>query len=129
VKRTALVCEDDVLIRMNLVEMVEDLGFSVREAGDAETALATSENGPIDLLITDVRLGGVGGEELAQRLRQRDPGLPIVFATGDPSFAAFKGDPRVAVLGKPYTQEMLAGVVKRLLSDLPPASAHADAGG
>ena len=122
---TALICEDDALIRMNLVDMIEDLGFRVREAPDAETALTASADELIDLLITDVRLGGTGGEELARRLRERRPGLPIVFATGDPTFAAFNGDPRVAILGKPYTQEMLAAVVKGLLSDPSPASKRA----
>ena len=112
----AMICEDDALIRMTLVDMVEDLGFRVREAGDAETALATPVDEPIDLLITDVRMGGMGGEELARRLRERRPGLPIVFSTGDPSFSAFPGDPRVAVLGKPFTEAMLDAAVKKVLA-------------
>ncbi|AWK89240.1 hybrid sensor histidine kinase/response regulator (plasmid) [Azospirillum thermophilum] len=77
-----LLVEDEVLIRLATAEMLADLGHEVIEAGDAEEALSLAETEAVDLLMTDLTLPGLSGGELADRLRQRIPGLPVIFASG-----------------------------------------------
>ncbi|MCQ4158390.1 CHASE3 domain-containing protein [Roseomonas sp. GC11] len=79
----ALVVEDDPLILMNLVQMVEMLGFQVVEAGRADRALAwMATNPPPAVLITDLSLPGMDGVALAVEARRRCPGLPVLLASG-----------------------------------------------
>ena len=77
-----LLVEDDALIRLSTVDMLENLGHWVEEAGDAPAALERLDKGVFDVLVTDVKLPGMSGEALAQRAAQRVPGLGVVFATG-----------------------------------------------
>ena len=62
--------------------MLTELGHTVEEAGDAEAALAMLEGGRFDVVVTDLSLPGMSGEALAERARERDPDLGVVFATG-----------------------------------------------
>lgn len=78
-----LVVEDDNIVRMLMLDVLEELGYEVREAEDGETALALlrSEQ-PFALMLTDVGLPGIDGKELARQARELRPQLPIMFASG-----------------------------------------------
>lgn len=78
-----LVVEDDDIVRMLMLDVLEELGYEVREAEDGETALALlrSEQ-PFALMLTDVGLPGIDGKELARQARELRPQLPIMFASG-----------------------------------------------
>ena len=69
-----LLVEDDAMIRFSTAEMLTNLGHAVEEAGDAGEALATLEQGGFDVIVTDLALPGMSGEELAAARRRAPPG-------------------------------------------------------
>jgi PAS domain S-box-containing protein len=110
--RVVLVVEDDALVRMAAVDMVESLGFSAAQAGDAEEALEilkASER--IDVLFTDIGLPGMRGPELAAKAVALRPGLKVVFASGYGETEEAQGVAGARHLAKPYEQSQLAEVL------------------
>jgi CheY-like chemotaxis protein len=81
---TILLVEDEEVVRMMLVEMLKFQGYTVFDAGMAETALTLAEEYemPIQLLVTDMNMPGMSGWDLAKCLRTLHPGLPILFISG-----------------------------------------------
>ncbi|MGR3463841.1 ATP-binding protein [Limimaricola sp.] len=109
-----LFVDDDALIAMSSVDLLEDLGHHVTQAGSGAQALAVLEGGvEIDLMITDFSMPRMNGGELARAARALRPGLPILLATGYAELP--EGDaldlPRLA---KPYMQHQLAEEIARL---------------
>jgi signal transduction histidine kinase/DNA-binding response OmpR family regulator len=81
--RRVLLVEDEVLLRMSTTDMLERLGCSVAGVGSGEAALELlAQEGRYDLLMTDVGLPGMSGEELAVKVREHFPSLPVVIASG-----------------------------------------------
>lgn len=72
-----LVVEDAEVVRMLTVEVLEELGYEALEAGDAAQALALLEHESVDLLLTDVGLPGMNGQELATRACTLHPSLRV----------------------------------------------------
>lgn len=112
-----LVVEDDALVREFVVEVLREQGYDVIHAANGEEALAWCGRHAADVLITDVRLpGGIDGWQIAERCRERDPGLPVIYATGFSPVA-----PRPVsgslTLQKPYHSEDIVRAVRRLSSD------------
>ena len=117
---TILVVEDNEGVRDYARDVLSDLGYRVYDAVDAEEALRLIGNKPpIDLLFTDVVLpGSLNGRDLAVRVRQRYPDLPVLYTTGYTRNAIVhqgRLDPDVDLLNKPYTQQDLALKVRELL--------------
>jgi CheY-like chemotaxis protein len=81
---TVLVVDDDVRILALTGEMLRVAGYRVLKANVASEAVLIFERNAaeIDLLLADVQMPSLSGPELAVRLRQRSPELPIVFMTG-----------------------------------------------
>jgi CheY-like chemotaxis protein len=78
-----LVVEDDPLIREFIVEALREEGYHVIHAADGEEALKWCGRRVADVLITDIKLPGVvDGWQVAERCREHDPRLPVVYATG-----------------------------------------------
>jgi CheY-like chemotaxis protein len=113
-----LVVEDEALILMATLDMVQQLGHLAIPARSAEAAIALYEREePVDALLTDVNLPDMDGQQLAAELRRREPGLPIVFATGyrlTLADAIAAGGP-VAVLNKPFHEGELATALRKVL--------------
>ena len=83
--RHVLVVDDEWWVRAFLRVGLEDAGFAVTEAEDAETALAVLDAAPVRVLVTDVNLGaGPDGLALAAAARRRCPDLHVVYVSGDP---------------------------------------------
>jgi signal transduction histidine kinase/DNA-binding response OmpR family regulator len=81
--RRVLLVEDEVLLRMSTADMLEQLGCSVVGVGSGEAALELlAQEADYDLLVTDVGLPGISGEELATKVREQYPSLPVVIASG-----------------------------------------------
>jgi signal transduction histidine kinase/DNA-binding response OmpR family regulator len=81
--RRVLLVEDEVLLRMSTTDMLERLGCSVAGVGSGEAALELlAQSGGYDLLVTDVGLPGMSGEELAVKVREKYPLLPVMIASG-----------------------------------------------
>ncbi|HVP85501.1 MAG TPA: CHASE3 domain-containing protein [Rhizomicrobium sp.] len=109
--RKVLVVEDVALIRMTTLDMLEELGIAGIEAGDGPSALALIESDPeIDLVLTDLGLPGMSGQQLVAEVRKLRPRLKIVVATGysNESRPSFDG---VSVLIKPFDLGQLRDVL------------------
>jgi DNA-binding NtrC family response regulator len=76
-----LVVEDEINIRSALTTMLEKLGHTARATGTAEEALALLEEAPADLVITDLRMPGLGGMNFLRRLKERWPETEAVVMT------------------------------------------------
>jgi signal transduction histidine kinase/ActR/RegA family two-component response regulator len=114
--RRILVVEDDEDVRTHAVTMLKELGYTVLEAADAESALRLFDAHPdVRLLFTDVGLpGGRNGRELADALRRRNPELAVLFTTGYARNAIVhhgRLDPGVDLITKPFTFAALANKV------------------
>ncbi|MQA54587.1 response regulator [Pseudomonas piscis] len=112
---TILVVEDDAIVRMLIVDVLEELEFSVLEADGSEAALERLQNQEqaIDLLMTDVGLPGMNGRELAERALLLRPRLPVLFASGYAESIDVPGG--MAVIGKPFSIEQLRDKVRSIL--------------
>jgi CheY-like chemotaxis protein len=77
-----LVVEDDPLVRELVVEALRDEGYQVIHAATGEEALAWCKRRVADVLITDIKLPGRVDEwQIAERCREHDPELPVIYAT------------------------------------------------
>ncbi|AZF42738.1 Response regulator [Pseudomonas sp. R1-43-08] len=112
---TILVVEDDAIVRMLIVDVLEELEFTVLEAADAEEALKVVEGKGtvIHLMMTDVGLPGMDGKELAVKVRELRPDLPILLASG---YADSIDVPAgMGSIGKPFSIDQLRDKVKSML--------------
>jgi CheY-like chemotaxis protein len=105
-KQAILVVEDEALIRLMLVEALEDDGYPVFEADNAAAAVALLQgNGTIAMVVSDVRMpGDMDGIGLAYWIRANRPGTKILLASGYVS-AADQRDLAASIdgfVGKPY---------------------------
>ena len=110
--RTVLLVEDDEVVRAVVAEMLVELGYEVFEAGCSDVALELDAGlDTVDILLTDVVMPGLGGPELATRLRERRPGLRVLFMSGytaRPGASAHETFGAGALfLQKPFTFELL----------------------
>ncbi|MBM7061831.1 response regulator [Pseudomonas sp. UL073] len=117
---TILVIDDEETLRLLMAEVLGELGYRVMEAADGVAGLAILQSAAkIDLLITDVGLpGGLNGRQVADAARQQRPGLRVLFVTGYAESVVFGNERQVEgmeVLTKPFTIEVLAERVRRLL--------------
>jgi PAS domain S-box-containing protein len=118
---TVLVVEDDEDVRATVVEMLSSLGYRVLKARDAAGALAIVESGvPVDLLFSDVVMPGkLRSTEMARKVRERLPGIAVLFTSGYTDNAivhAGRLDAGIELLSKPYTQEALARKIRQMLA-------------
>ena len=111
---TILLVEDNEGVREYAKGVLEGLSYAVLEAATADDALRLIKKRPsITLLFTDVVLPGLtSGRELADAVRRKYPGLPVLYTTGYTRNAIVhqgRLDPDVHLLNKPYTQQELPG--------------------
>jgi signal transduction histidine kinase/ActR/RegA family two-component response regulator len=116
---TILLVEDNDGVREYATTALQELGYTVLPARDLNPALrALKDASRVDLLFTDVVLPGGDGRELADRVLDLRPGLPVLFTTGYTRNAIIhqgKLDAGVQLISKPYTQQSLAQTIRELL--------------
>jgi two-component system cell cycle sensor histidine kinase/response regulator CckA len=117
---TILVVEDDEPLRDLAVRMLQDAGYRVSQARNAEGAMALlrSFEPGIDLLLTDVIMPGKGGPELLEQARELQPGIRSLFMSGyTGDLVALRGGlmPEAAFLEKPFTRSALLRKVRSAL--------------
>jgi PAS domain S-box-containing protein len=107
---TILAVDDDPLIRMNVVDMLEDLGHVVVSAGSGREALQRLEERKFNLLVTDHAMPQMTGAQLVAQARARCPELAVILATG---YAELPPGVQVDVprLSKPFSQGDLAAAL------------------
>jgi CheY-like chemotaxis protein len=116
-----LVVDDEAALRMLIVEVLNDAGYTTIDVGDGPAALAILESDArIDLLISDVGLpGGMNGRQVADAARQARPGLNVLFITGYAENAVVGSghrEPWMQLLIKPFKMQ---GLVERVRDMLP----------
>ena len=110
-----LVVEDDDIVRMLMIEVLDELGYAALEADCATAALAILEDPsqPRALLRTDVGLPDMRGEVLAAKARALRPSLPVLFASGySESLDVPEG---MHMIGKPFSIDQLRDKVVAIL--------------
>jgi CheY-like chemotaxis protein len=117
-----LVVEDEVLIRLAVIDHLQDRGFRVLGVGNAAEAIEALEaNLQIDLVFTDVKMPGVmDGLALAQWIRAQRPGLPVIVASGHARRSDSASALDAAVFfPKPYDIDEIADRILQIL-EVPP---------
>jgi CheY-like chemotaxis protein len=117
---TILLVEDEDVIRLMLVEVLTQQGYTVLDAGRGAHALTLAEGAakPVDLLVTDMSMPGMTGWDLAKSLRTARPGLPVLFISGhnDHETARWgKMDQPVEHLFKPFSLEAFLYKARQML--------------
>lgn len=106
-----LVVDDEAMIRMLVLEVLEDLGFGSLEAADGASALEILRSDvPVDLLVTDVGMPNMNGRELADSARALRPFLRVLFITGYAENAVINHghlDSGMQIMTKPFLMEAL----------------------
>jgi CheY-like chemotaxis protein len=111
--RIVLVVEDELRVRTTAVRALQEAGYGVLEAADGQEALDVLDRAPkVELVITDVGMPVMDGNELARRLEQLRPDLPILLISG-------YGDSGTSrpYLQKPFSPDQLIHRVGELLAD------------
>jgi signal transduction histidine kinase/CheY-like chemotaxis protein len=112
-----LVVEDNDDVGRFSTELLEDLGYSVKRAANANAALAIlSENEfSADLVFSDVIMPGMNGVELAGIIRDRFPGLPVVLTSGYSNVLAENAHSGFELIQKPYSVEALSRTLRKAI--------------
>jgi CheY-like chemotaxis protein len=120
--KTVLIVDDEPTVRMLVIDVLEDLGFTVLEAGDGAAGLRILQSDtPVDLLVSDVGLpGGMNGRQLADAARTIRPDLKVLFITGYAENAII-GNSQLGrgmrVLTKPFVVETFASRVLEMIEE------------
>jgi CheY-like chemotaxis protein len=116
---TLLLVENDASIRRLASSQLKRAGYRVLEASQASEALETaSRTSEFPLMLTDLSMPGIGGLDLARRLRARRPELKVLFVSGsipDSAVQQYTLGTGTDFLGKPYTGPELVARVRALL--------------
>jgi len=115
-----LVVEDEPLILMDVEAALQDAGFEVVTATNAEAAMALYDerSAEIRAVLTDIRLGeGMSGWEFARHVRLTIPTMPIVYVSGDSATDwAVQGVPNSVMIPKPYAFAQIVTALATLMN-------------
>lgn len=119
---TILLAEDEQDVRDVAREFLESGGYTVIQAqnGDEALRLAASHSGRIDLLVTDMVMPGMPGQELAGRLQRQNPRLRVIYMSGYSERAAvetMQSAPSLRLLSKPFSRGSMLRTVREALGD------------
>ncbi|WP_051184892.1 PAS domain S-box protein [Desulfatiglans anilini] len=121
---TILLVENEEWL-LELVEyMLKVAGYKVLAAGSGEEALRVAEEfgGPVDLLLTDVVMPGLSGQETAERFKERYPEAKVLYMSGYSEEIVFRGNgegEKTLFISKPFTAAELARKLREVLGEVP----------
>lgn len=119
-KFTILVIDDEENIRNGLAANFEMEDYKVKTASSGKEGLSIVSKGDIDLVVTDLRMDGMSGEEVLKRITTETPGIPVIVLTGhgsiDSAVEAMKNG-AYDFLTKPLNLDQLNVIVKRALEN------------
>jgi DNA-binding response OmpR family regulator len=112
--RTALIVDDEEMVRTIAAAILRQAGYAILEAGDAESAVAAfRRGGGVELVFLDLTLPGRSGADVLAELRGIDPGVRVLIASGaDPDPALLVGP--TGYLAKPFAAKALLRAVADL---------------
>ncbi len=124
---TILVVDDEESMRSIMTDFLTQLGYHTLSAPDGREALQLAEqhSGKIDLLLTDVKMGGLSGPELAEALLKKRPEAKVIFISGYPEESLAPNGvlrPGIVLLQKPFTMKLLSAKLREVLGPLPVSS-------
>jgi two-component system, cell cycle sensor histidine kinase and response regulator CckA len=114
-----LVVEDEEVIRGLVDQVLRGEGYEVLLAAGGDEAIALAGSTHVDVLLTDLTMPGIGGHELADRLRAGTPALKVMFMSGfaeGNDFSTSALPPATAFLEKPFTFKMLSERMRELIA-------------
>jgi EAL domain-containing protein (putative c-di-GMP-specific phosphodiesterase class I) len=117
-KGRVLVLDDEPNLLEVFGDVLRDIGYDVETAGDARRALSLLSEGAFDVVVSDITMPHMSGVDFLQAVHERDPDLPVVLVTGNPTLeTAIQALERGAVqyLLKPVSIAALQGAVERAL--------------
>lgn len=117
-KFTILVIDDEENIRNGLAANFEMEDYNVKTASNGKDGLDLLKKGDVDLVITDLRMDGISGEEVVRHIAKETPGIPVIVLTGHGSIDAAVNamrDGAYNFLTKPLNLDQLNMIVKRAL--------------
>ena len=126
-KPQVLVIDDDAVIGRSFDRVLSEKGYEVSTAMSGEEALKDMENTEYDVVFTDIKMPGMDGIEVAERIKARCPWTPVVVITG---YGTTENEAKASVLGvsgfvrKPLTPEMIESVTLKAL-EMPAATQEA----
>jgi DNA-binding NtrC family response regulator len=119
-KLQVLVIDDDAVVGRSFDRVLSEKGYQVSTALNGEQALETMQNKEFDVVFTDIKMPGMDGLEVTERIKARCPWTPVVVITG---YGTQANEVRASVLGangfvrKPLTPEMIESVTLKALHD------------
>ncbi len=119
-----LVVDDDPVVGKSFNRVLAQKGYVVVTAENAQEALLKVQEGEYDVVFTDIKMPGMSGIELAERLKVERPWTPVVIVTG---FGSTANQERARAAGvssfleKPLSPEMIEGSLTQALLDAVPA--------
>ncbi|MCB9675946.1 MAG: response regulator [Alphaproteobacteria bacterium] len=111
-----LLVDDDDAVRRVARRLLEVTGFDVVEAADGESALDRIGAEHFDVVMLDLSMPGMGGEQVFRRVRELKPEQPVVICSGAMDARSFAGRPHVVLLAKPYRRTQLQAALESVLS-------------
>ena len=117
-KFTILVADDEKNIREGLGEALKLDGYDVALAADGEQAMAAVEGGRVDLIVTDLRMPKLSGNEVLKRVAGSYPGLPVIVLTGHGTIEDAVNAMRIGAfdfITKPVNLDHLSLLIRRAL--------------
>ena len=120
---TIMIVDDDPSIRKLVWDTMEPLGYQLLEAGSGEDALALFERsgGKVDLVLSDLIMPGINGQELLEALREKDPSIRTIIMSGYTDNIVVQHGvlkPGVIFLNKPLLPISLAVKIRNVLDGL-----------
>ncbi len=119
-KTQILVIDDDAVVGRSFDRVLSGKGYEVNIALSGEEALETMNETDFDVVFTDIRMPGMDGLEVAERIKARCPWTPVVVITG---YGTEENEARASVLGvsgfvrKPLTPEIIESVTLKAITE------------
>jgi len=119
-KLQVLVIDDDAVVGRSFDRVLSDKGYEVSTVLNGEEALDTIDHKDFDVVFTDIRMPGMDGLEVTERIKARCPWTPVVVITG---YGTPDNEARASILGangfvhKPLTPEIIESVTRKAVSE------------
>lgn len=119
-KLQVLVIDDDEVVGRSFDRVLSDKGYEVSTALSGEEAMDTISENEFDVVFTDIKMPGMDGLEVTERIKERCPLTPVVVITG---YGTADNEAKASVLGvsgfvrKPLTPEMIESVTLKAMND------------
>ena len=119
-KLQVLVIDDDAVVGRSFDRVLSEKGYDVSTALSGEEAMETIENTDFDVVFTDIKMPGMDGLEVTERIKARCPWTPVVVITG---YGTEANESKASVLGasgfvrKPLTPEIIESITLKAVND------------